>query len=247
MIAVERNMKNESNLAAVIFDFDGVIVNTEPLHFVAFRDILQTKGLAFSWEEYVSFYLGFDDRDAFREAFKRGGRALSGTELSKLALAKAAAFQRLAEEKGAQPFPGVLPLIKSLTRNVPLALCSGAVRSDIDPILRKLKLNRSFDVIVTAEDVSASKPDPASYILALERLAKAFPAKKMAADHCVAIEDTPAGIAAASGAGLRVLALSNSYAPEKLDAAEEVVPSLKNIKKSDLARLVKRCEGGCEK
>jgi HAD superfamily hydrolase (TIGR01509 family) len=240
-------MKNEQKLAAVIFDFDGVIVNTEPLHFVAFREILQTKGLAFSWEEYVSFYLGFDDRAAFREAFKRGGRALPGADLSKLILAKAEAFQRLAEEKGAQPFPGVLPLIKSLTRKVPLALCSGAVKSDIDPILRKLKLNRAFDVIVTAEDVSASKPDPASYVLALKRLAKAFPAKKISADHCVAIEDTPAGIKAASGAGLRVLALSNSYAPEKLDAAEKVVPSLKNIKKIDLVRLVGRGERDCGK
>lgn len=235
-------MKNEQKLAAVIFDFDGVIVNTEPLHFVAFREILQTKGLAFSWEEYVSFYLGFDDRAAFREAFKRGGRALTGADLSKLILAKAKAFQRLAEEKGAQPFPGVLPLIKSLTRKVPLALCSGAVKSDIDPILRKLELTRAFDVIVTAEDVSASKPDPASYILALKRLAKTFPAEKIAADHCVAIEDTPVGIEAASGAGLRVLALSNSYASEKLDAAEKIVPSLKNIKKIDLVRLVGRGE-----
>jgi beta-phosphoglucomutase len=231
-------MKNERKLAAVIFDFDGVIVNTEPLHFVAFREILQTKGLAFSWDEYVSFYLGFDDRDAFREAYKRGGRALSGAELSKLMKAKAQAFQRLAEEKGAQPFPGVVPLIKSLVRKVPLALCSGAVKSDIDPILRKLKLDRAFDVIVTAEDVSASKPDPASYVLALKRLEKEFPAKKIAADCSVAIEDTPAGIEAASGAGLRVLALSNSYTPEKLDGAEKVVPSLKNIKKSDLALLV---------
>jgi beta-phosphoglucomutase len=236
-------MKRESKLAGVIFDFDGVIVNTEPLHFVAFREILQTKGLAFSWEDYVSFYLGFDDRDAFREAFKRGGRVLTAAELSKLTLAKAQVFQKLAEEKGAQPFPGVLPLIKSLTGKVPLALCSGAVKSDIEPILRKLKLSRAFDVIVTAEDVSASKPDPASYVLALKRLAKAFPAKEIPADRCVAIEDTPAGIEAAGGAGLRVLALSNSYAPAKLGAAEKVVPSLKDITKSDLARLVDQGAG----
>jgi beta-phosphoglucomutase len=236
-------MKREPKLAAVIFDFDGVIVNTEPLHFVAFRDILLTKGLAFSWDEYVSFYLGFDDRDAFREAFKRGGRVLTGAELSRLILAKARAFQKLAEEKGAQPFPGVLPLIKSLAGKVPLALCSGAVKSDIQPILRKLKLDRAFDAIVTAENVSASKPDPASYVLALKRLVKAFPTRNISANRCVAIEDTPAGIEAASGAGLRVLALSNSYASAKLGAADKVVPSLKNITKSDLTRLVARAAG----
>ena len=82
-----------------------MIVNTEPLHFVAFREILETKGLAFSWEEYVSCYLGFDDREVFKEAFKRGGRILRGADLSKLILAKAQAFQRLAEEKVFGRFP----------------------------------------------------------------------------------------------------------------------------------------------
>ena len=231
-------MKYKSKLAAVVFDFDGVIVNTEPLHFVAFRQILEAKGLAFNWEEYVSDYLGFDDRDVFKKAFKRGGRTLRGADRAKLILAKARAFQRLAEEKDAQPFPGVVPLIKSLAGKIPLALCSGAVKSDIEPILRKLKFDRVFDVIVTAEDVSASKPDPASYVLALQRLKKAFPAEKIVADRCVAIEDSPAGINAARAAGLLVLALSNSYAPAKLSAAEKIVPSLHGITKNDLARLV---------
>ena len=125
-----------------------------------------------------------------------------------------------------------------MTKKVPLALCSGALKSDIEPILRKLKFDRVFDVIVTAEDVSASKPDPASYVLALKRLTKAFPEENIVADRCVAIEDTPAGIDAARGAGLRVLALSNSYTPAKLSAAEKIVPSLKGITKNDLARLV---------
>ena len=235
-------MRNEQKLAAVIFDFDGVIVNTEPLHFAAFREILQTKGLAFGWDEYVSFYLGFDDRDVFREAFKRGGRVLSNSELSELMRAKARLFQELAEQKGADPFPGVLPLIKSLAKKVPLALCSGAVKSDIQPILRRLKLDRAFDAVVTAEDVSASKPDPASYVLALKRLARAFPSGGVVAERGVAIEDTPAGIAAAKGAGLRVLALSNSYAPAKLNEADRVVPSLKKIMKCDLERLVERAD-----
>jgi beta-phosphoglucomutase len=236
-------MKYGSRLAAVVFDFDGVIVNTEPLHFAAFREILEAKGLAFNWEEYVSHYLGFDDRNVFKEAFKRGGRILRGAKLSELIQAKAQVFQRLAEEKGVRPFPGVVSLIKSLAKKVPLALCSGAVKSDIEPILRKLHFDRVFDVIVTAEDVLASKPNPASYVLALKRLAKAFPANKFVADCCVAIEDTPAGINAARGAGLLVLALSNSYAPAKLSAAEKIVPSLKGVTKNDLARLVDQSAG----
>jgi beta-phosphoglucomutase len=236
-------MSHEPKLAAVVFDFDGVMVNTEPLHFAAFREILGTKGMAFNWEEYVSCYLGFDDRDVFKKVFKKGGRILIRAELSKLILAKALAFQRLAKEKGAQPFPGVASLIESLAGKVPLALCSGAVKSDIEPILRKFGFDRVFDAIVTAEDVSASKPDPASYVLALKRLTKAFPSEKIVADRCVAIEDTPAGIDAARGAGLLVLALSNSYAPAKLSAAGKIAPSLEGITKNDLARLVEQAAG----
>jgi beta-phosphoglucomutase len=236
-------MKYASKLAAVVFDFDGVIVNTEPLHFVAFREILETKGLAFNWEEYVSYYLGFDDRNVFKNAFKRGGRILRRADLSKLLQAKARSFQKLAKEKDVRPFPGVVPLIKSLANTIPLALCSGAVKSDVEPILRKLKFDRVFDVIVTAEDVAASKPDPESYVLALKRLRKAFPAKNIVANCCVAIEDTPAGILAARGAGLSVLALSNSYAPEKLRAAAKIVPSLKRITRNDLIRLVGQASG----
>jgi beta-phosphoglucomutase len=236
-------MKHKPKLAAVVFDFDGVIVDTEPLHFMAFREILEAKGLTFKWEEYFTHYIGFDDRDVFKEAFKKGGRTLRGAELSKLILAKGGVFRKLAEEKGAQPFPGVVPLIQSLAKNVPLALCSGAMKSDIEPILLKLKLDRVFDVIVTTEDVSASKPDPASYVLALKRLKKAFPADKIIAGRCVAIEDTPAGIHAAHGAGLLVLALSSSYTSSKLGAAEKIVPSLKGVTEKDLARLVDQAGG----
>lgn len=226
-----------SRLQAAIFDFDGVIVNSEPLHFAAFQRILQPLGIAFTWEDYTEFYLGFDDRDALRQAFRQSGKRVADAELPGLIDAKAQAFQDLAEERGAVPYPGVVELIRALDREVPVALCSGALRRDVDPILRKLGLRDCFKVLVTADEVAVSKPDPASYVLAVKRLSDVT-GKPLEAVRCVAIEDTPAGLEAAMGAGLVVLAVANTYEAKRLSAAARVVDSLAGVKPADLARLV---------
>lgn len=220
-------------LSAVIFDFDGVIVDTEPLHYRAFQAILEPLGLGYAWEEYVNLYMGFDDRDAFREAFSVHGRALGDHELEQLIDRKAAAFQDIISG-GVAPYPGVVELITSINGNLPLALCSGALRCDILPILAGLGLSDAFDVMVTAEEVSASKPDPASYALAVERLASVFPDQGILPGRCIAIEDTPAGIASANGAGIPVIAVTNSYPAERLTGALNVVNSLAGLTLTDL-------------
>ena len=220
-------------LTAVIFDFDGIIVDTEPLHYRAFQVILEPMGLGYAWEEYVNLYMGFDDRDAFREAFRVHGRALGDHELERLIDRKAAAFQEIIAG-GVAPYPGVVELIKSIAGTLPLALCSGALRCDILPILAGLGLSDAFDVMVTADEVTASKPDPASYALAVERLVAAFPGRRINPGHCIAIEDTPAGIASAKGAGISVIAVTNSYPAERLTGALKVVDSLLGIGLEDL-------------
>ncbi|HWI41702.1 MAG TPA: HAD family phosphatase [Verrucomicrobiae bacterium] len=224
-------------LDAVIFDFDGIIVDTEPLHYRTFQNILDPLGLGYSWEEYCEVYMGFDDRDGFREAFRRGGRTLSEGELEEVIAAKAAAFQATVSA-GVEAYPGVRELVLSLSGKVPLALCSGALPSDIHPILQGLGLADSFDVVVTAADVEASKPDPASYLLAVGRLQERFPVARLRPAHIVAIEDTPAGITSALGAGLRVLAVTNSYPAPRLSEATRTVSSLAGITREELATLV---------
>ncbi len=224
-------------LAAVIFDFDGIIVDTEPLHYKAFQEVLVPRGLGYSWEEYLGCYIGFDDRDAFREAFRAGGQAIADRELKGLIEEKARAFQRIIAT-GVEPYPGVVELILSISGNLPLGLCSGALTSDIVPILRQLGIAGLFDVVVTAEDVAASKPDPASYVLAMERLAARFPDRTVTPETTLAIEDTPAGIASARGAGLRALAVANSYPEEKLTDAFRVVASLAGIDLEGLRLLL---------
>ena len=210
---------------AVIFDFDGVIVDTEPLHFAAFQRLLEPVGLGFTWDQYVEVYMGFDDRDAFLEAFKDTGNGLTADELSDLINRKAALFQEIIRS-GISAYPGVVDLIKKIRRSsTPLAISSGALRSDIDPILQTLGIEECFDVIVTADDVARSKPDPECYRLALARLNR-FHSLSIPSEKVLAIEDTPAGIEAAKGAGLQVLAVTNSYPAGQLTHADFIAESL---------------------
>lgn len=214
---------------AVIFDFDGVIVDTEPLHYKAFKQILIPHGLGFSWEQYIETYMGFDDRDAFVQAFNTKNKQLSHDELTQLISAKAAIFQDVIRS-GVTPYPGVIDLIKTLhSAKTPLAICSGALRSDIMPILKMLNISDCFGIIVSADEVAKSKPDPECYRLAFERLSSQWPLSILLPAQTLAIEDTPAGISAALNAGIQVIAVTNSYQRHYLSDATFIVESLEQL------------------
>jgi beta-phosphoglucomutase len=214
-----------SKADAVIFDFDGVVVDTEPLHYAAFQRTLEPLGMHFSWQEYVETYIGFDDRDAFRHAFSSKGMTLGQDNLQGLIEQKAAFFNEVIRS-GVPSYPGVVDLIVHLHRNkIPLAICSGALRSDIDPILAMLGIADYFDVIVTADDVAASKPDPECYELAYQRLLSSRQ-YSFSKETTMAIEDTPAGISSAKAAGLQVCAVTNSYPAARLGQATFITESL---------------------
>lgn len=219
-------------LSAIIFDFDGIIVDSEPLHFRAFNEVLKSEEKSISWNDYCSTYIGFDDRDAFREAYKANGETLTFEKLTELIAQKTDLLQRFIENGEAVPLPGAVKLIKSLSPLQPIALCSGALRSDIDPILEQLGIAGEFTVIVTAEDTDKSKPDPAPYRLALKKLGISDP------ETAIAIEDTPAGIVSAKGAGLKVLAVTNSYDRDYLLEADAVTDSLENVTRTLLENVV---------
>jgi len=213
---------------AVIFDFDGVIVDSEPLHYQAFTAVLEPLGLGFSWQDYCDVYMGFDDRDAFREAFRAGKKQLAENSLEQLIAQKAEVFQQIITA-GVPPYPGVMELVRHLyEQGIPIAICSGALLSDIKPVLRNLGITDCFSCIITAEDVSQSKPDPACYCLAFEKLRKQHPQLTVPSKTC-AIEDTPAGIAAAKGANLQVVAVKNSYPAEQLQQADIILEELTEL------------------
>lgn len=219
-------------LSAVIFDFDGIIVDSEPMHFKAFNEVLEPLDKGISWEEYCETYIGFDDRDAFKAIFKNSGEKISSRNLKHLIEEKAAVFQTLIKKGDATPLPGAIELIKSIPVRLPVALCSGALREDILPILEKLGIENAFSVIVTAEDTPKSKPDPAPYQKTLEKLGIDDAATALA------IEDTPAGILSAKHAGMKVLAITNSYDRDFLMEADAVAESLEEVSRPTLENLV---------
>lgn len=248
-------------ISAVLFDFDGVVVDSERLHWAAFNKVVPEP---VSWAKYVETLIGFDDRDAFKYLFpelenpprpshspappSRGGgskqsppaegcpRDGEGLSLDELIAGKAAAFQELLESDGAAALPGSVELIKNLSGNIPLAICSGALLEDILPILGKLGIENAFDTVVTADDTHISKPDPAPYSKAWKNLTEIFQGLENISSG-MAIEDTPAGIASAKGAGLKVLAVTNSYDAEFLSEADVIVDSLEGLTSEKLNGL----------
>jgi beta-phosphoglucomutase len=211
-------------IQSIVFDFDGVIVDTEPLHYRAFLRAMEPFGIDFDYDRYVQQYIGYDDRDGLRAICNDFDAPLSDSQINELIQQKAGAFEQIVGE-GVTPFPGAVELILAAAKKMPIAICSGALRRDIDAVLRGVgdgDLLQRFNVIVTADEVPHSKPDPRSYQLAAERLS-------LPAADCLAIEDTPAGLASARGAGLRTLAVAHSYEADRLDAADRVEDSLAGV------------------
>ena len=223
-------------LKAVIFDCDGVLVDTEPLHYRAFQEVLTPLGLAHTFEHYLDHYIGFDDRDAFLEAFREGDRAIDEATLTRLIHTKEQSLQIIIRH-GIPSFPGVITLVRELAaRRIPLAVASGALRHEVETFIEVLGLTGLFSVIVAADDVKKSKPDPETYLKVLERFCLLGVLEASQARSCVAIEDTPAGIQAAKGAGMCVLGVTNSFPADKLESANHVVRSLEEVDVDSLVR-----------
>lgn len=219
-------------LKAIVFDFDGVIVDSEPLHYRAFMRLCEPLGWTFDYQKYLDVYIGFDDRDFFRTLFAEHGQTLTVTRLHELIAEKAAAFADIVAE-GVEACPGAAALVEQAHHLWPLAISSGALRADIDLILPAIgdgNLPGCFRTIVTADDVPQSKPDPTCYQTAVRRLG-------MDPGDCLAIEDTTTGLTAARAAGMQTLAVATSYSREALrDHADQTVPSLAEVDADRLRR-----------
>ena len=214
-------------LRAIIFDFNGVIVDDEPLHLELFRQVLLEEGIFLTDEEYHERYLGFDDRGCFTEALKDNKRTpdAADEEFIQALIRRKAAYYRQAIEERFLLFPGVVEFIKSCAEKYPLAIASGALRPEIEFVLERGGISDCFKLIVAAEDVSECKPDPEGYLRALGLL-NAISDAPIQAHECLVIEDSVAGVEAAKRAGMRCVAVTNSYAAEELQAADEIVASL---------------------
>ncbi len=190
-------------MRAIVFDFDGVIVDSEPVHEEALRRAARALGMDVTHERYAAEYVGYDDRDCVRAVARDHGRELSEEEAARFGALKRDAAAELLAAGRAPAWPGAVELVREAAGCAPLAVCSGALRGEIVPVLRALGIEGCFREIVSAEDVERSKPDPACYALTAERLG-------VRAASCTAIEDTPTGARAARAAGMRVVGVCHT-------------------------------------
>jgi beta-phosphoglucomutase-like phosphatase (HAD superfamily) len=222
-------------LRAIVFDFDGVIANSEPLHFGAFRDVLAPEGIVLTEADYYARYLGYDDVGVFRALDATRG-AWAAADIARLVARKAVRMEEL-ERDVSVLFPGAADAVRRAAAAVPVAIASGALGAEIRRVLERENLAGCFTAIVAAEDTPVSKPAPDPYRRAVALLSAACGGTLDAGD-CVAIEDSRWGLESARAAGLRTVAVTNSYEASALaDAADLVIHSLESLDVAALARL----------
>jgi len=222
-------------LKAIIFDCDGVIADTEPIHMAAFGRVLAEERITLTEEDYFAHYLALDDRGCFTEALARAGRSLTQQQLSEL-IRRKAEYVEPAMQADLRILPGAAEFIHRASEVYPLAVASGALRAEIDLVLKYGDLRDHFRVIVSAEDVARSKPHPDPFLKA-RQLLNAITGHHIEAAECLVIEDSIHGIRAAHQAAMRCLAVSNSYPREKLAEADHIVDSLAGLSLRDVETL----------
>ncbi|MDP6546811.1 MAG: HAD family phosphatase [Phycisphaerae bacterium] len=223
---------------ALIFDFDGVIVDSEPVHFATFQEILNREGINMSRDDYYDKYLGFDDRDCFKAVAADNQTAFTDAKVRQLTEAKTQ-LVRKAFQTSVRALGGAVELIRqTASGNLPMAICSGSLRQEILLASEAIGVRDCFQVIVSAEDVHRGKPDPEGYRLALLQLSRYAP-DGPEPGRTVVIEDSPAGIEAAGALGMKVLAVSTSYPASELTTADRVVASLTEVTHADLEEMVR--------
>ena len=215
-------------LRAIIFDFNGVLVDDEPIHLEMFQKVLKEEGIALSEKDYYARYLGLDDRACFQTAFRDHGKKLDESALAELTRRKAR-YYRDAIQKRIAVFPGVRTLIPEVFSRYPLAIASGALREEIEMILQSIGLRTSFQAIVSTEDIEQGKPHPEMFLKALRLLSEKQTDRSILPSECLVIEDSKEGILGAHRAGIKCLAVANSHPPEELAGADAVVHSLEEV------------------
>lgn len=225
-------------LKAVIFDFDGVIADAEPVHLKAFQAVLSEEGIELTKKEYYDKYLALDDKTCFAAILKDMGRSFNKSLIHDLTVRKSEYYDELIREN-LVIFPGVIDFIRKLYGKYPLSIGSGALRHEIEFILESIGIRKEFGVIVGADEIENCKPAPDVYVRVLQMINQLDSLKSgiVYPYECLVVEDSIAGIKAARSAGMKCLAVTNSYPAEKLSEADMVVKSLEGVGIEDIEKL----------
>lgn len=225
-------------MRGILFDFNGVLVDDEPLHCRFLRETLAEDGIELTERDYYDVYLGFDDRGCFTTALAGAGRPSGPERVAELTERKAARYAAHVERHGLPFFAGALELLdEALAAGLAVGIVSGALRREIELALGRAGRLAALAGVVAAEDVAEGKPDPEGYRRGLAVLARHLTAAggpPLAPGEVVALEDSPAGIESALAAGLRVVGVGQTYPVARLSRAEAVVERLAAL---DLAGL----------
>jgi len=223
-------------LQAVIFDFDGVITDSETLHFHALNKALAQFNAEITTEDYYKDYLGLNDLECFQLISEKNRLKLDSNQIKVLAKKKNQIFEKLAKTE-TKIISGVSELLQMLRETkITMAICSGALLSEIKLILEYGGLEQFFEVIVSSDQVKKGKPHPEGLLLTLERLNKKE-RRPISANECIVIEDSRWGLEAAKEAGMHTIAVTNSYTAEQLSMAEKIVTNLNELAINDLIKL----------
>jgi HAD superfamily hydrolase (TIGR01509 family) len=202
-------------IRAVIFDFNGVLVDDESIHCALFRELLSTEGVAMDEKLYHEKYLGYDDRECFETALLDAGKLVDKERIETMIARKAVRYFEVAEA-GLRFFPRAAEAVSSLADRWPLAINSGALRPEIEYALNRMGVRDRIAAIVSAEDATRGKPDPLGYLLALDALRKEPGLANLAGETCLVFEDSLAGIISAKKAGMKAVGIAQTYSETEL-------------------------------
>jgi beta-phosphoglucomutase len=200
-------------LKAIIFDFNGVIINDEDIHRELIDEILLGENLRPSAAEYYELCLGRSNRACLQNILSRRGRVITEEYLKKLIDKKAKSYRQRLEQLETLPiYPEIVDFIPQIQeQGLRLAVVTGAERSETEFVLQRAGIAPYVEVLVAGDDIKASKPQPDGYLLAVERFNRLDFNLQLTPANCLAIEDTPSGIQAAKTAGMQVVGIANTY------------------------------------
>jgi HAD superfamily hydrolase (TIGR01509 family) len=227
-------------LRAILFDFNGVLVDDEPIHLEMFQRVLGEEGVSLTAGDYYARYLGLDDRSCFAAVLTAAGEQPSVPRLMRLIARKSSYYRERIREQGYPLFPGAAELVRELAAaGRMLGVVSGALRDEVEGALRQAGLRDLFKVLITAEDVAEGKPAPEGYLRALEDLNSVppLPERLIHPHEVLAVEDSPAGLAAAAEVGFVTLGVAQSFPAARLREADAVADRLQGLTLPRLEQL----------